>query len=295
MKNNDVIKLLRKSLGKSYTLSRIYHERRLSAESKKPGEPIIVFQMGKVGSTSIVDGLHERIPDSPVFHVHFLTDAGISDAKRRLRILVKRFNANAWCLYESDYVRRYLRKYGGGKKIKIVTLFREPIARNISSFFYNVNKYAPDFRSYSRDDELFVDALKHRYLNVFPEHEFPLQWFDKELFTMFGVDVYQQEFDKDKGYSIIRTESTEVLVLKLECLKKCVRPAFREFLGIDDFELAESNRSDDQPYNEFYKDFLENVCLPQEYLDRTYNSKYMTKFYTGEEIAQYRMRWQCCE
>ena len=134
-------KKLKKALGHNYAISRFFHERRLRAESKKSGDPIIVFQMGKVASTAIVDGLHKSVPESPVFHVHFLSKHGLCDANIRLRKLVKRFNANAWCLYEGEYVRKYLEEYDRTRKIKVVTLFREPIARNISSFFYNVNKY----------------------------------------------------------------------------------------------------------------------------------------------------------
>lgn len=286
-----MFKKLKKTIGKNYVLSKLYHGRRLHSESRKSGEPIIVYQMGKVGSTSILNGLHKDLPECPVFHVHFLDEAELEGAKTRLKSLVHRFNANAWCLYESEFVQGYLGSYDRTRRIRVVTLVREVVSRNISSFFYNVDKYVSDFNGYHVGNPDHMEKLRQQYLDVFAEHYFPLEWFDKELASVFGVDVFEHEFDPDQGYSIIRQGKVDVLVLKLEKLRECAGIAFKEFLGINEFEINSLNTSDEQPYRDLYKWFLNGVQLPETYLNDMYQSKYMKKFYSDEEIAGYRKRW----
>lgn len=41
-------------------------------------EPVIIWQMGKVGSSSILNSLHQSSLDAAIFHVHVLSDKLIS-------------------------------------------------------------------------------------------------------------------------------------------------------------------------------------------------------------------------
>lgn len=287
-----MLKNIKKRIGRNYTISRYYHEFRLRAENRKGDNPVIVFQMGKVGSTAIVDELRMRSPDTPVFHVHFLSNAGIDDAKNRLAQLMRGHNANEWCLYESDFVRNYLDEHLSDRTIKIVTLVREPISRNISSYFYNIQKYVPKFNSNRFNDASYMSELLHKYLEVFVEHDYVLEWFDTEFKSVFEMDLLKSEFDIEKGYSIIKDNGIEVLVLKLEKLKENASIAFREFMGIEDFRLKKVNTSGEQPYYDIYKSFLGNINLPADYIDKMYESAYMKHFYGEEEIIQFRQRWE---
>jgi len=285
------LKKIKRWAGSHYALSRQYHRWRLNREAKKPGDPVIVYQMGKVASTAIVDAIHASRPELPVYHVHFLTDEGMTDALSRLRRIKKRFNANFWCLYESEYVLRNVLTVAADRRLKIVTLFREPVARTISSFFYNIKQHIADFERIRIDDASFVPTIEKRYLEDFMEHDYSINWFDNELKRTFGVDVYQHKFDYDKGYTVIRGVSVDVLVLKLERLKDCARIAFSEFLDIPELDLSRANTSEDQSYHEYYRKFVNEVKLPGTYLDKMYGSKYMRHFYSSEEIAAYRAKW----
>ncbi len=289
MKN--IFKKIKKYIGCSYVISSIYHEIRLRVEAKKPEVPVIVFQMGKVGSTTIVTAVHNYLPKAPVFHLHFLTKHGIEDAKLRLSKIAKRSNANVWCLYESDFVNKYLLNRKSGEKLKIVTLFREPVSRNISSFFYNIRKYSENFDSYSLDDDHWINEVRNDYLNVFNEHDYSLNWFDMELKEKFNIDVYSQEFDKEKGYTIIKSNEVDVLILKLEFLRESSLQAFREFFSIENMCLTSENTSGGQSYIAFYKKYLDCVELPEDYIEQMYGSKYMNHFYSQDEISKLRSRW----
>jgi hypothetical protein len=180
---------------------------------------------------------------------------------------------------------------GPARRLKIVTLLREPVGRTISSFFYNLNQYIPDFNRYRIDDPEVTQRLQERFLVDFPEHDYSINWFDNELRRTFGIDVYRHGFDPGKGYAIIEGASVDVLVLKLERLKHCTPEAFREFLGLSEFALSTANTSEEQPYYQFYKKFLEEVRLPASYLDKMYTSPYMRHFYSADEIATFRTMW----
>ena len=287
-----LLRNVRQSIGSSYAISSVYHEIRLRREARKSDSPVIVFQMGKVGSTTIVKALHESMSETPVFHVHFLSEEGVADAKHRLRELTKRSNANAWCLYESDFVRRYLLKRDAGQKLKLVTLFREPVSRNISSFFYNVHKYVPGFNQYSIEDDRWLSELTNCYLKQFPEHDYSLNWFDLEMKKAFDVDVYDYQFEKEYGYTIIQTDDVDILILKLEKLKEISGQALSDYFRVGNIRLKTENTSDEQSYTEFYKRFIESVKLPEWYLDTMYDSRYMRHFYTEDEIFRFRARWK---
>ncbi|VAW85380.1 hypothetical protein MNBD_GAMMA16-1662 [hydrothermal vent metagenome] len=286
-----MLKRLYKWAENNYRISCVYHKLRLTLEARKPATPVIVYQMGKVGSTAIVEGLHNSSRNTPIFHVHFLAKPRIDDAYYRLRKLRTKFNANTWCLYESEFVRRYVIGAKNPSKIKLITLFREPIARNISSFFYNIDKYVPAFNTFDIEDPISIKKLEKLYLNNFVEHEYAIQWFSDELEATFGINVFESKFNTQKGYVIIKDAHTEVLVIKLEKLKDCALNSIEEFLGIKDFTLHKANTSEEQPYNEFYKKFLKEAKLPVSYIDKMYSSQFMKHFYSTEEINQFREKW----
>lgn len=80
--------------------------------------------------------------------------------------------------------------------------------------------------------------------------------------------------------------------MRLENLKECYELAFDEFLGIRGLKLIQENVGHEKNYGEFYREFVEKVRFPSSYVDGMYNSKYMRHFYTNDEIAAYRLKWE---
>ena len=106
-----------------------------------------------------------------------------------------------------------------------------------------------------------------------------------------GIDVYRREFPKDSGYQIIKGKNCEILILKLEMLKNCYRQAFHEFLNIDDFKLITANTAAQKAYYPVYKNFLKEVNMPRQYVDKIYGTKYMRHFYSHKEIESLSKHW----
>ena len=131
-------------------------------------------------------------------------------------------------------------------------------------------------------------------LNVFLEkfaHNQPLEWFNGEIKDVFGPDVFDHPFKKQRGYQIIRSGNIDLLLLKLEQLNACYQQAFQEFLGVDIPELKNTHVTELDPAKPMYADFVKNTSFPEHYLDRMYSSDFAQHFYSEDEISVFRDKW----
>ena len=269
-------------LKKGICLSKVF------ANSLKPHRPILVYQMGKVGSSAIYHTLLRNLRSYPVYHLHFLSDNGIS-------WLETRFRNNKSILpglhyYNAKYVRKHLARWKEEGRVFVVTMVREPIIRNVSAFFQSINAYIPDF---AVPNEISNDYIKHLidiFLDKF-DHNFPLDWFDQEINTVFEIDVYSNPFPFSKGYEIIERGNVTLLIIRCEGISKFSNHAFRDFLGIDNFHVITKNRSEDKKYSDLYKTFRQFIALPDSYINRMYDSKYSKHFYSADELADFGKHW----
>ena len=149
--------------------------------------PIVVYQMGKVGSVTICESLRAARLGRPVVHVHYLTPDGIRNAML--------CNIDAKGLYSpmrswtSRYVRHRL-DHNLEKGIwTVISLVREPVARNISAFFENLANTHQDLGSDRQQPGDLIARLQMRFLETY-NHRVPLTWFDDEVKPTFGIDVY---------------------------------------------------------------------------------------------------------
>ncbi len=290
---------------KNYFFAKSYYIYKRRREMKRlGGSPIILFQMGKVGSKTIRKSLEALNLNMPVYHSHLLTKKRIADTEQKRK---KFFRTSRQSYLQRPWLNLFLRKQIDegldGKKWKIITLTREPIARNIATFFENLevrqisatNKY--ELRSDYYNIKPIIIGLDdvHRLVDFFFDklnHDSPLEFFDRELKSVFGVDVYATEFQKKEGYKIYKDEKADVLLIRLENLNECAGAAFKEFLDIDNFRLFKENIGANKVYAPLYKKFKREIILPDSYRDKFYNSKFMRHFYTEKEIKNFMAMWR---
>lgn len=298
----NTIKLLSES---NYYSARAFYKYQLYRSQRRHKEPpLLVYQMGKVGSSTVVTSLNTLGLDMPIYHPHFLTKTRIAETEAKRK---KHFRTERYSYLKRPWMYQFLRKqidHGiNSKKWKIVTLTREPIARNISTFFENLkvvplesgdeyeiksDYYNIDPTIVKLDDMQIITHLFFEKLN----HDSPLVFFDRELRGVFGIDVFASEFPKSKGYEIYENERAKVLLIRLEDLNNCAKKAFKDFLHIDNFTVVNTNIGAEKVYSAIYNKFKETVVFPDSYLDKFYNSQYMTHFYNKTEIDRYRAKWR---
>lgn len=243
---------------------------------------VLVHQMGKVRSSSVTASLDAAKLGMPVCQTHFLAHERLARQVGKRKVLRRH-------LAVSEVLRELLDEGAAGKHWKVITLVRDPVARNVSGFFENIEERISGCAERRRSGALCVQDIIDAFLSRLSE--FPLTWFDLEIEDVFDIDVYQSEFPKAKGYQIYSGGPVSLLLIKLEMLNECAPEAMREFLDIKDFKLLSDNTADSKDYRDLYRGFKSAVQFPQSYLDTMYGSKYAQHFYRADEIAAFRAKW----
>jgi hypothetical protein len=248
--------------------------------------------MARVGSKSIRRAIREQAADFRSFHTHYLNPDTI--AEMRERFVRRHQQTGRPGLYReylhAGWLARRIRRTAYGDW-KIISVVRDPVARTVSAFFRHFplnhaglgERFHEDRDNVPRLIELFHDAG-----NL--EHTFALDWFDREVRDVFGVDVYDSPFRAGRG-SEYACEAGRLLVLRTEDLSSTGGEATGTFLGVGPMTLAHHNRSTDRDYSDGYRRFLKELRLSSAYLDRMYGSRLARHFYSPEEIAAFRARW----
>ena len=128
--------------------------------------PVLVYQMGKVGSYSTYTAVNENT-DAVVIHSHDLS------------------------IHNEDWKLACLFRLIQQKKIKatVINLTREPISRNLSAFFYRLEKYLPD---YDVDTDYKFEYLQEAFINNY-HHNMPINWYKNYMEPLIGENL----LDKD--------------------------------------------------------------------------------------------------
>lgn len=265
--------------------------------------PILVLQMGKVGSKSVQAGLQAVDLNRAIYHAHFLSPertARTEDERRKFfRTEQYSYLRRPWL---NQFLLRMFQEKDDGRKWKLITLTREPVGRNISAFFENL-EVTP--READGEFEISSDYYRIKPTIVSVDrpqevakmffgratHDSPLKFFDREIKDIFGIDVLGSGFSPLKGYGIYEGDRADLLVLRLESLDECAGRAFAEFLGIQDFKVINRNIGAKKVYAPLYDAFKRNAVIGSEYADTLYESRFMRTFYSSEEIASARAKW----
>ncbi|MCB2169936.1 MAG: glycosyltransferase [Deltaproteobacteria bacterium] len=259
-------------------------------DDNRSSTPVIIYQMGKVGSTSVMNSLNQMgIPNQ---HVHRLSWSGITQAEERSQEGGIPEIPDRLIRYRE--FRNYIETHRHSTRWKVITLVRDPLPRQISCVFQNLNVLLPDvfqMNELSQQCNRIGDYLSN-YLSTFDESDDDAcNWFDTELKDVFGFDIFSSPFDKKRGYTIYQTKYADILAMRIEQLSDCAGKAFKDFLGIDNFRLVNANASNEKPYYELYKQFLAQFKVPQDLLDKFYDTRLARHFYTSEDIEIFKKRW----
>lgn len=252
-----------------YSLYKIKHPEEFQ---RSKNSVYVIYTMGKVGSTTLYSTLWEKIPHENLYHVHFLSEAGMRKREE--------FHNDPNVTAEDRKIIEYINQHPD-KKLKIITLVREPLSRDISDLFQCLHIYFPD-----KEVSQITDHDLRSKLEI-NNYQHTLHWFDEEFKEYLKFDIYETSFDKKKGYQIYKNENLEVLLIRVEDLSRCYREALYEFTGVYFDELINTNLTDDKESAELNKRFKKNIRIEKEQLEKLYASKYVRHFYTDEEIASF--------
>jgi hypothetical protein len=242
--------------------------------------PIIVYQMGRVGSASVANSLRMQDYDF-VFHVHRMNPQNIKKVREEY------ISHNVPPPKEEMGRKLYRHVALTGRPAEFISLVRDPISRNVSAFFRNFRRFTG--KRYE-DSRVPMEELAEIFIKNY-NHDVPLNWFDDEPKQALGIDVYEYPFEKKKGYAVIEKGNFRLLILKLELEDRQKEKALEKFLGSEHIHWMTSNQGEKSSYGSAYKNFLRTVRLSPAYLETMCNSRYMRHFYSDNEIQKVRDRW----
>lgn len=228
--------------------------------------------MGKVGSSTIKNSLKHL--GVPTLHIHryyfdsFETNEGLLALLRKIKM---RFLYNY-------YIKN--------KNAKVITLFRDPLSRNISSFFQNLNFY------FKRNQLINLDfnMLRDKFNKLERIHKTPNDWFFSEFLKKTGIDILKHQFDKNKGYIVIKHKKVEYFICTLESLNslECV---IADFIRNKDFRLINENEGHAKWYSNLYNEFKIRYSPSKEMIEALYHCKTTNYFYDKDSINNFKAKW----
>lgn len=251
---------------------------------KRPN--LLVLQMGKVASLAIQQALHEAginafhchelsLPRQEVALGHLLKDELTFDlASQGLRLHIHNAALGLLVRWYQTHKRYH------DRKLKVITLTRDPIAHYKSNFIQRLAWVLPKACHWQRARlgnaaETAVDefqavqdlvleaasiivaadagnsaACAARARDRWPNHPVvaeevdhwlrPLTWFDTEIVEIFGLDVLARPELHERGWVALQNDWVEILALRFEQLNALV-PKMAEFAGLPSLTLPKKN------------------------------------------------------
>ena len=172
---------------------------------------VIIYQMGKVGSSSIYNSVNRYFK---TYHIHYLNEKIIS------QIYQKSKDKNQSVPLHLETSTEVLNLLKSEKKIKIISLIREPISRNLSAFFENLDNF-----TFNQDYNLYKLGINKQLKGIIENRQL----------LIIVLDNLGKEF-KTKGSLISLIEKALKTELnnkdKLNLLKYSFQPSPEEILKL---------------------------------------------------------------
>lgn len=236
----------------------------------KEENPVLIYQPGKVGSTTLLHSLKKFY--SNVHAIHALNPYG--------RYLHLGEEEALWCKERTELI--------ASKTKKIISIVREPLARDLSAYFEGILCLENDIYIPDRESSPVYDSIEYfrQLCRQEPGWYFDsFSWFDDEIRKVFDIDIYEYPFDREKGYTRIQAKEKDILLLTMEQSGKW-EEALQEFFEDDTIRLQDrENTADEKLYASLYREVQNGLEVPGEYMDYYTGNAKVSHFYgAGDSI-----------
>jgi hypothetical protein len=250
---------------------------------------IFTYSMGKVGSTSIFKLLKKTRYASGVQHLHFLNKNSINFVEKLHReagfkwgpehlLATKNFHAIAPSI--------------DPKRIRLITAVRDPVAFAVSNYFQNPYFFnGPSLEKDKLNEEEVIKYIESDIIDVESKSIFYWRnWFEEQISCKFGINLLEQKFDTENGWSIIEAHDVQIGLIQLEKLGVNFEGFTEALLGTS-FSLPQNKANQRILNTPQYPEIVRKVKIPTDKLDQIYSNEYVRFFYSDEQIRAFKKRW----
>jgi hypothetical protein len=247
---------------------------------------VLVYTAPKVASTAVTEAVR-AIEGQAVYQVHMISAASMRNLREGMRRRgLTRMRDDVLGLED------IAKAVGSGliaprHPARIVSLVRDPVARNISFYFETLDVLFQIKRAHER---IPLERLLAEFHQRFT-HERGVDWFDNEFKPVLGIDVYEHPFPHEKGYLRIDSGPYEVLLMRHDLSDRLKEKCLAELIHVPAVTLTPKNIGTQKAYSYIYREFLKRIELPENYVYGLLDSKYARHFFSPDERARFRSKW----
>ncbi len=263
---------------------------------------IIIYNMGKVGSTSLFESL-QILPQYNVYHVHHLNPDYLSNREEVLR---KKYNKDyssknifTTLLWKPQWIKEKL--MDSDKEIVFINSIRESLSRNVSNFFQwmTMTEIGDQIRYSSRSERFPYDIILDKgetksLVTLFSEkfpHDIHENWIQQELNPTLGIDFMNEAFDAERGVQEWSQDNFTLLTFTLEKLADNWPKISQKYLK-KPVKLLKANQMSEKRFSAMYEAFKNELSAQNEFCTTMLNSDFMQHFYTPEMIEGFHQKWK---
>ncbi|MHB0975179.1 MAG: putative capsular polysaccharide synthesis family protein [Thiobacillus sp.] len=270
--------------------------------------PIIVYSMRKVGSTTLTSTMREA--GHFVYKHHCLNPQ--FNAELRHALSRTGFKPQHWLADGANFSKRLekwrARRENGNaeKRLKIFTFVKDPLAIALSDYFMQLFEFMPQVVAARKLDT--VEGLKHHFqivLQTALEHNsadpatkflgklaaMPNVWFERELKATTGIDVLDTPFPIEIGYGVYHGHDSDVVLIRTDKLSDVALDAITTLTGNRPTALVEKNVRAATPQGELYRSLLDTLSLPPTLVREFYRQPWLNHFYSEVETEDMIAKW----
>jgi hypothetical protein len=250
-----------------------YETFRISRLMKNQSRIILVYSIGKVGSSTVYANLkRSKKVTEPVFHIHVLNPERLDTQKKYYKNSKR--SSIPYHLIQSEALIVALADYKG--EIFVITLIREPISRELSSLYQDSFNFSTDF---DLANEAMQSAISAKMENIFvklPE----VEWFNKEIKYVFDIDILEEPFECEKGHRIYEKDNVRLALIRLEDLNDKYVEMFATLFQ-KDFHIAlqKRNESKEKFYSDHYQTVKKGLKFSRSRMEKLVSTPFIQKFY----------------
>lgn len=117
-------------------------------------------------------------------------------------------------------------------------------------------------------------------------------WFQEEFNRALGLDIFEHDYDSNRGWCHFSSAPYEVLVLDTDLPDEQKSQCISDFIGISGFQIERHNITPPKGRAALYKAFKAETRFPEEMIDQVLNTRYTRHFYNEKAREVFRKKWQ---